>query len=425
MVSTPDYLFRVFSSSSNGINTAQVFKPASVMASPKALRKSIHAGFRAEELRIALRGSKVSANPFIFFTPSLLHALQFAAQQKSKGATGIRIACLRISTARTSDGNIVEFHSVPQLIEKYGTQTRSDKDGKPCSYEGEWVAIDCSVVPGKGSSIVALDSLLQLGLYRLYPELGQVAEKRNGVHIYSALRSLRQYCFLSGRTWNLTAEALSVATRLAAAFYPIQAGSGKGSNVTFAWLLALRKWEVDGDVLKAWLSRRTSSAHIVRPAAIDLTVAPDVADSQKRLPLLAASSQASPLAQVVIDLTGDEGQDETITGEADSGCLPEMNQYATLRGMFGDKHLRPLDSDATAMISLATIAEAARDWKTWIHQSGKSGRVEHPLREQSSRVERSFRVEKPIHYRRRSRPWVPREEYRREKARRSEFRRGR
>lgn len=422
MAPLPHHLFRVFSPSSNGVNEPTLFAPASVISSSKTQRTKIHPNFMAEALRIALIGKHTPANSFVFFTPSLLYALQFAAQQKSKGATGIRITCLETSTARTQDGKAVDFYSAPDLIAKYGVQMKLNRDGEACSYEGEWVAMVCSVVPGKGSSVADFDALLKLGLYQLYPELGEVAQTRNGTRLYSALRSLRQYSFQAGRRWLLTENVLSVAARLAAAFQPIQAIAKSDCDDLLAWFLALRKWEVGDGLLKTGLSKLSKNGSSIGGPVIDLTTEDASPGSCNRRSLHVADRLALQTTKSFIDLTGSDEDDGGAQTGVKKDALPEFGQFGFVKQLLLDNGLRLRDMDTTALLKPQTIAKEVKYWNAWVHQS--RGRTRSDRQGRARRVAGS-RVEKPARRDRHRIPRLSREEYRPYKAEKGERHRGR
>lgn len=334
----PDYLFRVWSDQSNGTNSSSHFAPSSASFTTKTTDGSdgmTYIGNRGEELETALLGKHAPANPFIFFTPTLLFALQLAAYKKANGDTNIHISCIAVDTAITSDGRIVTFRPAGVMLKEHGVELRNRSDDSVRDYEGVYIATT-SVCGSKGSSYVRYETLLAEGLFQLYPELEEVTKRRN-VRLHLTVTDLRKYWFAYDRP--LIDEKIGAAARLASAFTPIVEAeeTDKLPQHLFTWFLALQKRSTNDPALSQCINRRSGRV----PAIIDLT------------------------------------EYETV----ELPNMPEVDQYEALKTMFGGREVHRSYLSASTGITSPTITKEAAEWHKWHKQS----RDEH----RAARAERS------------------------------------
>ena len=247
-VPVTDKLWRVSSKQSHGTNSTTRFSLSKGVSITKTKRCRVPKT-EGEKLELALIGKHFDDVPVIFFSSSLQFAVQLALWMEAKGRTEIRITCICAGTAKTPDRTSVLFHSVQDLIKKWGLELRNE-------YAGEYVSMS-DVVLGQGSCYVSLETLIGNGLYDLYPELSEV-NNRKRVKWYSAVRDLRAYCF--GREFALTKDEIDVAARLAGCFTPCM-NSARGHDGVMisllASLLSLRKRHGNDATLQTWLHTYT------------------------------------------------------------------------------------------------------------------------------------------------------------------------
>ncbi|KAK4569530.1 hypothetical protein LTR86_003293 [Recurvomyces mirabilis] len=395
----PNHLWRTWSPQSHGLNTASHFSPASLLHPTPQTSTSRRPlittpSITAAELKNVLAGHHNPRNRFLFFSDTLHFSLQFAAQKKAAGWKDLQVTCLNTATARDATAGKVVLQHIPDLIKVTGMPTLTNIDGEKIDYAGEWVAIDTHVLLGAGSSTASFDVLLDRGLYSLSPELGSQAERRN-VHLYSALKTLRAYCFGSGRNWRVVEMEMAVALRLAAAFEGV-GGQGMvpmGGVVEkhlVAWFLSMRKR--DSSNMTA-LTSRLISVDAVSPSSRGEST---------------AIGHGSPAGSVVgrgtkrkvsgvIDLTGDD-DDEALKPPGKGPTLPksmapsqrgvppssstsmsfsptqsprspEIKQCEALVSILGHGQLRLRATDLTAVTSPSVLANDRASWQAWFRES--------------------------------------------------------
>ncbi|KAK4550734.1 hypothetical protein LTR36_000313 [Oleoguttula mirabilis] len=376
----PNHLFRVWSDQSNGTNTGTLFAPAStsgVNNTKGGLTDENTTSNIGEQLRTAFLGQHAPANPFIFFTNTLLFALQLAAFMKAKDHTNIYLTCIIVDTAKSTDGRPVVFSIASSMLKEHGVELRNRSDNSVCDYEGVFVS-STAVYIGKGSLCIAYESLIKKGLFQLYPELGAVTQRRD-VRLQLTVSDLRKYWFDTAR--SLTDEKVRLAAKLATAFSPVTEGAVGGSIPThlFAALLALQKRDVNDPPISRCIDRRSASR------------------------------------QVVIDLT-EEDVDGAISSNAG---LPEVEQYEALMNFIDGREIHRSYLNATSVVGPSTIAKETADWTAWHKQSRVDSRAARPERWGGERADR--RRQESDRYRERreergrnvlhSRPRLSREEY--------------
>lgn len=337
----PDHLYRVYSDQSNGTNSALLFAPAS--AGDAGRDEICAAGVNNEQgslrdlLRSALLGQPMAANPFIFFTRSLLFALQLAAYKRAQGDTSIYIACVKTSTTTTPDAHDnVAFRRASELMDEHGVELRNRSDGASREYADVFITTYQTVQLGAGSSGASFDKLIDAGLHMLYPELLEVT-KRHNVRLNLTVVDLRTYWFQ--KQYQLTDEAVTTAARLAALFEPSSAVNCDSllqppKNLMMGFV-ALRKRSLDDPVLNNWIDRRSATE--------------TVSDPRSRY--------------IPMKLTG----------------LPEVDQYQSLMQWLGHREMHRGCLNGREIRSEVVEKEIA-DWTSWRRQSRNEHRAERAER---------------------------------------------
>lgn len=334
----PTHLLRVWSDQSNGTNTPTLFAPASFACGKDTEHELVDrplTGNISSQLRTAFLGRDAPDNPFIFFTNTLLFALQLAAYMKSNKHTNIYISCIGVATAETTGGKPVAFHIASTMLKEYGVELRNRSDDSVREYEGVFVATT-SVHVGRGSLYLPYETLVAKGLFELYPELEEVT-KRPSVRLQLTVSDLRKYWFTHERA--LTDVKVGVAARLAAAFWPILEGELDGTVPVhlFASLLALQKRDMSDPALTKCIDRRS--------------------------------------AKTLTDLTENAGGAFKNTG------LPEVDQYEMLMNFIAGRKIHRLYLTAISGITSASMAKEVADWTAWYWQSRNDYRATRTKRE--------------------------------------------
>jgi hypothetical protein len=175
--------------------------------------------------------------------------------------------CIRVETATTSAGIPVQFHSVSDLVEQFNVPVRTRSDGTSYGYSHE-VVVTTSLVPGPGSCHVSYSTLVDNGLYSLYPALGEVL-KREKVRLNFTVEDLRKHWL--EEPWPLSWGKLELASRLTASFgsYPIamsELQKQQTSRHLLSWFLALQHRSETDSVLQGWIeSKQTLSSFSFPP----------------------------------------------------------------------------------------------------------------------------------------------------------------
>ena len=283
MASTPAYLFRVWSHSSNGTNTCTRFAPASTKkpegntsSKPPDLNR-----VTANELLNAFIGRDTHPNRFVYFTQSLLYALQFAAHEKSRDDwTNISITCIDPSTCKDAEGNAVVFHHAPNLIQQYSVAVGTNRDGEKRTYSDEYLAIDCVVNLGAGCRTASFDDVVQRGLYTMSPELGVEAKNSRGAQLHQAVRRLREYSFNQGKTFACRDADVHLAAELSLAFAPISDTPGSETGMMdlriLACFLGLRGRHIDDLQLTTLVGGRDVANASNLSGTTEITTAPEI-----------------------------------------------------------------------------------------------------------------------------------------------------
>ncbi|KAK5128713.1 hypothetical protein LTR85_000046 [Meristemomyces frigidus] len=336
----PDHLFRVWSDQSNGTNTPILFAPASVSSTNSANDASVEqaaTGNIADQLKTAFLGQAAPANPFVFFTNTLLFALQLAAFKKAAGDTNIYISCIVVGTTKTTEGKSVVFRPAISMLKEHSVELKNRSDGSVREYEGVFVTTT-SVYVGTGSLYIGYENLIKDGLFELYPEL-QAVTQRCEVRLQLTVSDLRKYWFATERP--LTREKINTAAKLAAAFSPVIGGDVLDAVPAhlFASFLALQRRDINDPALAQCIDRRSTS----KPETIDLT--------------------------------------DDAEGAVSNAALPEVEQYEALMRFIAGREIHRSYLTAASAISPASIAKEVADWTTWHRQSRTDHRAARAERE--------------------------------------------
>jgi len=151
------------------------------------------------------------------------------------------------------------------MLKGYGVELHNRSDDSVRNYEGVYMSTT-SVHVGEGSRYVPYETLIEKGLFELYPELRVVTQRRN-VRLHLTVTDLREYWFATERP--LADEKVGVAARLAAAFSPVAAGDMKETLPMHlvAWFLALQKRSTEDPALSRCVDRRS----VQEPVMVDQT----------------------------------------------------------------------------------------------------------------------------------------------------------
>ena len=272
--------------------------------------------------------------------------------------------------------------------------TRTNRDGETIDYAGEWVAIDTYVSLGAGGTTASYDVLLNRGLYSLSPELGLQAKRRN-VHLYSALKAIRSYCFGCGRSWPVAETEIAAAMKLAAAFGAVggQAMVGVGEVVQkhlLAWFLSMRKRDTCN--ITALTSRLvsvnarpprsgggcgTSTATRIPAGAVahrglkrKMSQAIDLRGDDDGILIPASKRPALRNSTAPLSHSGPSSSYSSMSSTARTlAKSPEIKQYEVLLTILEYGQLRLRAADLTTIISPSTLANDRASWQTWFREN--------------------------------------------------------
>lgn len=286
----PRFLFRTWTDQSNGTNTPTVLKSAWRSWNDRSVFTELPFPRQRSTLRSklqgALMGREIKVNPFLFTTCSLLYAIQHAIDKtRGKAQSNAYIICIDTKTCERPDGGDVRFYQADQVMAKYGLPTPKARwTQQERDYADVWVTTD-TIVPGKNSYYVSFDTLKDVGLFKLYPELGHIARSANP-GLETPVRQLRRHRY--SRERDLRPEQFSLAAKLAAAFEPVKQGVGASPVPPhpLAWFIALKGQQSQGRRLGAWLMTHSSrsTAQSVRPYSLQ---DPNVPERARYLQILA------------------------------------------------------------------------------------------------------------------------------------------
>lgn len=424
---TPSCLFRVFSGESNGVNTTKHFIPFALTVLNDYTQNGLNTF--ARDLEDALCNRRMRKCPFVFATPSLLYALQYAAKKKSNGEQDIVITCINTTTATDEQGNQVNWLNAESLVKAHNVKMRCCKDGSARCYEHEWLTTSY-VTLGEGSSYARYDKRLKSKLFQLHPALGVTAEGAR-VRWFLAVRVLRGYGFCE--EYALTDEKIALAVKIAAVFQPCKIADKDvdAPSHLLAAFLALEKRDAQDAVLAQWVAAHTR----VRGAApLPVTAGSVVAAATNTTSAPAVFAGASTAANgnvrqtEVIDLTesDDEDGDVEMTGaehvdaseppdrsryrpnypksrdmpaqgtspglpssiftNTNRDPLPEESQFETLANLLGDKIIQKSAFNGTSTISKAEINREREEFRQWQVQSRAEYRAAKPRRGSATSV---------------------------------------
>ena len=208
-----------------------------------------------------------------------------------------------------------------------------------------------SVVPKSGSYHVTLKSLIDNGLYKLYPQLQAVNERRNP-RLHLAVEDLRQFGFETERP--LTKEKIDVAARIAFVFKDcVTDGSSSADEETFnhllAWFLSLEKRPKNDPALQGWLEIHSN-------------------------PKIVLGTQVH-------------------TTPVTSGNNHETAQYADLVRVFENRIIHESRLSTTSSINPIDIAQKRAEWGAWKKKSKDQHRTSRDEgRESPHRRKRTYRA---------------------------------
>lgn len=383
---TPRYLFRCSSDQSNGINTPDLFAPGSLSRTVSTNKETEKDFIPLDEptttsennlghqLRQALLWKKDQADcPFVFFTTSPIFVVQLAVWRSARKTgkdgsviepdTNVNITIIDTETALTSDGHRLQFHAVQDLLNTHNVELKNRSDGSLRACADHWATISSTLVPGPGSHRAALEDLVMNGLYELYPQI-EVANDRRHPRPSLTTDDLRKYFFhaggngVGGEGGLLVSESLDTAGRLGMCFSACERleeeedGDGSGEegregkekrggggemSILMAFVLSLRKMNLEDLAFQFWLQDHTTAKVLPHPTS-------------------------------------------TIVAEAQQGQMsgiPDADEFIKL-----ERHFTGLIFEAEGLafglsIDPASIEEDKADWRTWWKQNREDYRATH------------------------------------------------
>ena len=391
----PRYLFRVWSNQSHGKNAQTLFLPAS--ASPTPSKPSDHADITAHLVQDAFIGRHLPNCPFIFFTDSPIHALQLATKKKADGFGAMQITCIDTTSSRTLEGESVEFHSAKTIIHKYGAVMRTNHDGSAREYPDEYITIHQSVKLGPGSATVAYDRLIELGLFRLYPHLEAVNQRRR-VMWYHSINDLREYGFGPDRSIKeLPKVKIVIAAQLAASFTPAVGNKEFGTAPIhlIAAMLALQKRNSANLALSVCFESDRSIQVTANVAKHHPKVASQTSlrsPSNPRLDSNEPLKSNKKRSATVIDLTEDEPSPPKrtkrqaipvidLTPEEEPyrsrSKVADARHYEDLVTALTGKQIRLQHLSAKVQVNQAVLRAERSEWEVWHRQSREDFRAQN------------------------------------------------
>ncbi|KAI0965043.1 hypothetical protein F4678DRAFT_476893 [Xylaria arbuscula] len=224
----PQYLFRTFDQKSSGINNTAIIASQMSIDRPKESRTDIlSVDNRTAENKLGshLQKSFFSAPPsdnLVSWTSSILFALQYALYRSH--LPGLSPADIKICAVETGKFPQGQFARDMWLIRAYretatmiGGDTRrffQFRYDNQDYYNGEYLSQGLVTLSSR-SSIVSLETLIQSGLYSLYPDLTSTTDK-----LANRVRDLRD---LWGNEIQTTLQELENALEIAKTFNALEA----------------------------------------------------------------------------------------------------------------------------------------------------------------------------------------------------------
>ena len=129
--------------------------------------------------------------------------------------------------------------------------------GQDMDYSDVYITAD-AVLSGPGSTFVSLDTLIDEGLYKLFPEF-MVINKTTNPGLETPVGRLRKFWFRSTKDLTTRQISLALAAKLAGQFQPVRSGNTSSlvPGHLFAWFLTLKNQDWRGTRFMNWLARFT------------------------------------------------------------------------------------------------------------------------------------------------------------------------
>lgn len=364
----PQYLFRAYSDQSQGLNTPTLFAPKAALNQKEAVPPRLYTPkpqnqHTPYELIDALAW-KTTSDKFLFFTPSLLLAISVATFRKSRGETGLRIACLE-----TDEG---EFESVPEIFRKWNHPGVKGRE-----YADVYVSMRCvDLSQGRRQAwISAFSDLVEAGLYRLYPAL-EGNERRFRPRLNFVVQDMRRFGFgmeedeeeeEGGEGVEMTMGMVGTAAEMARGFRLLSSEGGYEEDHVpvhiLACLLSFRKRDSRDRGLRAWLGRYA-----------ELSDDDDNNNSHD-------DGYPNPLQLL-------PGQQKTSKG-SHLATVPEVQQSHTLLTTLLHSYQIPTSSSTWPQMTRNEIASENKTWQEWRLRNKnerRAARGEDPERERGGKL---------------------------------------
>lgn len=256
----------------------------------------------------------------MFFTPSLLLALQFAHFRKGAYFHGvpeqnIRITCFDTEQARTPHGNLAQFACMQAMTKNHGIEFLDD--GEPRKFSAEYVTMDCVVLDSTART-ASFEEILEQGLYRLYPAIQEATNNtRFAPRVNVELKKLRKFCYPKFGTIRPCDYArIDLAAKLAATFKASIRSEERVSGHLLAWMLSLTKRDASGyKAISQWLGENTYA----RPSdsvehdtgdTMDTSTMPEVSQFLEILPLMSNITIGNQVLSATTSISAKENQQE-------------------------------------------------------------------------------------------------------------------
>lgn len=248
----PTYLFRAWTDQSYGVNGRDLFAPAAARRASSIAKytppKDVP-NLKEQLKEHLLDRHNFPDNLFVFFTTSLLFAVQLALYRKALGETGVQIICINADTAKTPKGKKVNFRMVSEMMKECKLQLRNRSDNSLREYADVVAAMEC-VVPGINARTATLDALIASGLESLYPPFRENRE-RSDPRLALLVKDLRKYWFRA--EIPLTRAVITVAAKVVSAFQAHDSEMEKVSIHILTHLLSFQKRKAGDQALADWL----------------------------------------------------------------------------------------------------------------------------------------------------------------------------
>lgn len=391
----PTHIFRAWTDQSYGVNGRDLFAPAAAKKANSIAKytppKDVP-NMKEQLKEHLLDRHNFPDNLFVFFTTSLLFAVQLALYRKALGQTGVQIICINVDTARTPKGKKVNFRMVSEMMKDCNLKLRNRSDNSLREYADVVAAMEC-VVPGSNARTATLEAMIANGLESLYPPFRENNE-RSDPRLALLVKDLRKYWFRT--EIPLTRAVITVAAKVVSAFQADECEEEKVSIHILAHLLAFQKRKARDEELASWL-KEFADEMIMIGASSDNNRGIEVIFLCEDLPELAQYRQMSTL---LIDYCVSDDVLQTPAITASEQIDQEYQQYLEFKRLDKQEYW-----DQRVGCGTKRRLESSGD-----EEEGQSKQLR---RYRSEDTEGGYRTERAGgRYNRGHSEWLPRDQYR-------------